>query len=297
MTNVQTFFGPMRLPFVVLTPACAVLGITAAHWHSGNLNLLYILLALLGALAAHISVNALNEYFDFKSGLDFVTHKTPFSGGSGVLPANPGKARVALGIGLVAMGIVVLVGIFFLQARGVALLPLGLLGLLVVATYTVWLTRSPWLCLVAPGLGFGSFMVMGTFFVLAGNYSWTAFFASLPPFFLVNNLLLLNQFPDVEADRSVGRRHLPIVSGRRRAARVYSGFLLAAYLSLAAGVVLGYLPVLTLLGLLTLPLAAKAALNALQNADDLQKLMPALGLNVLITILTPLLVATGFLLA
>lgn len=297
MTNAQTFFGPMRLPFVVLTPACAALGIAAAQWHSGNLSGLYILLALLGALAAHISVNALNEYFDFKSGLDFITRKTPFSGGSGVLPANPGKAGVALGIGLAAMLITALVGAFFLSARGVALLPLGLLGLLLVATYTVWVTRNPWLCLLAPGLGFGSLMVMGTFFVLAGNYSWTAFFASLLPFFLVNNLLLLNQFPDMEADRSVGRRNLPIVSGRQRAAWVYASFLLAAYLSLAAGVALGYLPGLTLLGLLTVPLAAKAALNAVQNPDDLQKLMPSLGLNVLVTILTPLLVAAGFLFA
>ncbi len=41
------------------------------------------MLALLGAFLAHISVNTLNEYFDFKSGLDLETIKTPFSGGSG----------------------------------------------------------------------------------------------------------------------------------------------------------------------------------------------------------------------
>ena len=75
---------------------------------------------------------------------------------------------------------------------------LGLAGLLLVFGYTIWFTRDPYLCLIAPGLGFGPFMVMGTHFVLTGNYAWTAFIASLIPFFLVSNLLLLNQFPDVD---------------------------------------------------------------------------------------------------
>ncbi|MDZ4159573.1 MAG: prenyltransferase [Anaerolineaceae bacterium] len=299
----QTFIGPMRLPFIILTPACVAAGIGAAVWQTGSvipatagINSLYLILALLGAIASHISVNSLNEYFDFKSGLDFITRKTPFSGGSGTLPANPGKANLALATGLTTLGIAAVIGVYFLSVRGLALLPLGLLGLLVVASYTVWLTRSPWLCLVAPGLGFGTFMVMGTYFVLTGGYSWSAFFASLVPFFLVNNLLLLNQFPDLEADRAIGRRHLVIIAGRPRAARVYAGFLVA-YLSLVVGVALGYLPAFALLGLLTLPLAAKAALNALRNPDDLEKLMPSLGLNVILNILTPLLVAVGLLIA
>lgn len=293
----QTFIGPMRLPFIILTPACVAAGVGTAVWQTGSVNSLYLILALLGAIASHISVNSLNEYFDFKSGLDFTTRKTPFSGGSGTLPANPGKANQALVTGLATLGIAAVIGVYFLSVRGLALLPLGLLGLLVVASYTVWLTRSPWLCLVAPGLGFGTFMVMGTYFVLTGGYSWTAFFASLVPFFLVNNLLLLNQFPDLEADRAIGRRNLVIVAGRPRAALVYAGFLVAAYLSLVVGVALGYLPALALLGLLTLPLAAKAALNALRNPDDLEKLMPSLGLNVILNILTPLLVAVGLLIA
>ena len=52
---------------------------------------------------AHTSVNALNEYQDFKSGLDLITVKTPFSGGTKSLPENPQKAHLALITGLVSL--------------------------------------------------------------------------------------------------------------------------------------------------------------------------------------------------
>ncbi|HHJ06807.1 MAG TPA: prenyltransferase, partial [Anaerolineae bacterium] len=181
----------MRLPFLILGPACALLGIGAAVWQVGRVSVFYSALAMLGAVTAHISVNAFNEYFDFKSGLDFKTKATPFSGGSGTLPANPQAARPALMTAWTTLGITALIGLYFLWVWGLALLPLGLLGLVIVYIYTNWITRSPFLCLIAPGLGFGILTVMGTNFVLTGQYSLTAFFAALVPFFLVNNLLLL----------------------------------------------------------------------------------------------------------
>jgi 1,4-dihydroxy-2-naphthoate octaprenyltransferase len=254
-------------------------------------------LALVGAACAHISVNALNEYFDFRSGLDFRTKRTPFSGGSGTLPARPGLARQALALALTSFAIIVLVGLYFLGVRGLALLPLGLLGLLVVALYTPALARNPLLCLIAPGLGFGPLMVMGTHFVLTGEYAWTAFVASLVPFFLVNDLLLLNQFPDVEADRTVGRRHYPIVIGRQSSSLIYGGFLLFAYLSIVAGVLLDVLPPASLLGLLMVAVAVPTAAGAYRHAENLERLMPYLGLNVIINVATPTLVAVGLFLA
>jgi 1,4-dihydroxy-2-naphthoate octaprenyltransferase len=242
-------------------------------------------------------VNALNEYFDFRSGLDLRTRRTPFSGGSGTLPAQPGAARVALATGLITLAIVALVGIYVIVLRGWAILPLGLLGMIVIFAYTKWMLRNPWGSLVAPGLGFGTLMVMGTYFALTGAYTWTSFVASLIPFFLVSNLLLLNQFPDAEADKTVNRRHFPILIGRKASARIYTAFLAAAYLTIIAGVLLKILPVWALLGLLTLPLAFKASQTALQYPDDLPKLMPALVMNVLINILTPLLMAIGLFIA
>ena len=285
----------MRPPFLILTPACVVLGLGAAFWTTHQVSGLDFALALIGALAAHIAVNVLNEYFDFQSGLDAQTRRTPFSGGSGTLQERPRIARQTLGVGLVSLGIIALIGLYFLYLRGPALLPLGLLGLLIIVVYTVWLTRNPLLCLIAPGLGFGPLMVMGTSFVLTGEYTWTAFVASLVPFFLVSDLLLLNQFPDVEADQKVGRRHLPIVIGKRASSLVYGAFLLLTYLAIAFGVAFGYLPKFSLAGLFTLVIAAPAAIGAYRHADDVKGLAPFMGANVLINILTPLLVATGLL--
>ena len=236
MINLKFLTGPMRLPFLILTPACVLLGLGTALWSSAQVRYLYFILTLIGAISAHISVNAFNEFFDFRSGLDSRTERTPFSGGSGTLPEKPELARLALGTALITLLITGVIGIYFLRIRGLFLLPLGILGLIVVVAYTPWLARNPILCLIAPGLGFGPLMVMGTDFVLTGQYSWTACIASLVPFFLVNNLLLLNQFPDVEADKSVGRRHFPIVIGRRASSFIYGTFLLLTYLSIVLGV-------------------------------------------------------------
>lgn len=289
--------GPMRPPFLLLPPVCVALGAGVAYWRSGQIHWGYFLLALLGALAAHISVNAFNEYFDYQSGLDAVTRKTPFSGGSGTLQAHPYAARPALVTALIALVVTAWIGIFFWKVRGWPIVPLGIAGLLLVYVYTKWITRNWLLCLIAPGLGFGTLTVMGTDFVLAGNYSWQAGLASLIPFFLVSNLLLLNQFPDVEADRSIGRRHLPILIGRPASSLVYVGFLAFAYLSLVISVALGYLPVWSLLGLLTLFFAIPAGKGARQHADDIDKLLPHLGQNVLLNLLTPLLSAIGLFVA
>jgi 1,4-dihydroxy-2-naphthoate octaprenyltransferase len=296
MTEAKKLLGPMRVPFLLLTPACVLLGLGAAVWETDGIRAVDFLIVLLGALAAHVSVNAFNEYFDFRSGLDLRTRRTPFSGGSGTLPENPHLAGRALGVAVVSALVTALVGIYFLQLRGLGLLPLGLLGLVVILAYTPLLAHNAWLCLIAPGLGFGPLMVMGTYFSLTGRYSWTAFLASLIPFFLVNDLLLLNQFPDVEADRTVGRRNFPILIGRVRSSYIYAGFLALAFLTIVVGVLLGRLPATALLGLAALAVGLPAAVGARRHAEDIEKLMPSLAKNVIVNLVTPLLVTVGLLL-
>lgn len=283
----------MRLPFIIITPASILLGIASAVWTAGSVDTFHAILAMIGGVTAHISVNALNEYYDFKSGLDTRTRRTPFSGGSGTLPENPNLSRQALSTGLVTFAITMLIGIYFLTVVGLSLLPLGILGLLLILFYSTWISRIPILYLIAPGIGFGLFMVMGTNLVLAGNYTWTSFIASLVPFFLISDLLLLNQFPDVEADQTVGRRHFPIILGRKASSIIYGIFLLAAYLSIIFGVWLGYLPQTSLLGLVSVILSVLTFRGAYIYAEDISKLIPFMGLNVIIVVVTPLLVAIG----
>ena len=285
--------GPMRPNFLILTPACIILVIATAFWSGATLNPLYIVLILTGALMAHISVNALNEYHDFKSGLDLITEATPFSGGTKSLPNNPTKAHLALITGLVSIVLVACIGVYFLIERGLWLLPVGILGITIIYTYTPLITRSPFLCLIAPGLGFGPLMVMGTDFILNGHYSWTAGIASLVPFFLVNDLLLLNQFPDVEADRQFGRDHLLIRIGRPAGAIVYVVLMIFNYVVIIAGCLFEVLPQGALLGLLTLILAVPVMRGVIRHADDIPGLIPFMAKNVIINISTPVLVALG----
>jgi len=292
-TQSKAIFGPMRLPFLILTPACVLLGAATAAWSGNELNLFHLLLVLIGAVATHISVNALNEYDDFKSGLDFKTEPTPFSGGSKALPNNPDKAHIGLITGLIAFAIALLTGIYFIYVRGFWLLPIGVFGLIIVAVYTRWITKNPFLCLIAPGLGFGPLMVMGTDFVLTGSYSWTAFFASMVPFFMVSDLLLLNQFPDVTADKGVGRKHFPIIIGRKASVKIYGFFLACTYMTIVLGYISGTLPVETFLAFLSIFLAIPTVKGVAKHANDIPKLIPYMGKSVIIIIATPVLLAIG----
>lgn len=297
MKHLSDFLGPLRVPFLLLPPACVAGGAGAAFWRAGRLDWRTVVLVLVGAVSAHASVNALNEYSDFRTGVDSRTRRTPFSGGSGTLQRRPELAAYALGIGLVLAAVTAAIGVHFALRVGPALLPLGIVGLAAVLFYTPWLNRHPILCLLAPGLGFGTCMVMGADVVLGGGYSWAGFFVSLVPFFQVNNLLLLNQFPDVEADRAGGRRHLVITRGLRAGAVVYAAFHVGAFLSLVVGVALGCLPALGLIGLATIPLAVLASRSAFSYKSGSRTLIPALAMNVAATLLTPSLVAAGLLLA
>lgn len=293
MKNFKFLLDPMRLPFLILTPACVVLGLATAIWTSGHVNWFHFFLVLIGALSAHISVNTFNEYFDFKSGLDAKTTRTPFSGGSGMLPENPEMGKAALIMAWVFMAITGAIGIYFGLRIGLGILPLGVLGLLIIYFYTEWITRYPLLCLIAPGFGFGLLMVMGTNFVLTGQYSWTAFIASLVPFFLVSNLLLLNQFPDMEADQSIGRKHYPIQIGKQKSSLIYISFLLLPFVAIGLGVATGLFPFSSLIGFLSLLLVLPITKGVLAHAEETEKLIPTLGQNVIINLVTPVLVAIG----
>ena len=295
--NARILLGVARAPFLLLALICAAIGIASAATLPGAIHLGLALLAALAALLAHVAVNSLNEYVDFTSGLDTRTQRTPFSGGSGTLPGAPQASGLALGLGLATLAATVLIGLYLVYVTGPALALPGLVGVALVVGYTPWINRAPLLCLLAPGIGFGPVIVTGTGMVLHGGFAWPLFAAALPMLFLASNLLLLNQFPDVEADRSVGRRHLPIMRGTQASARVYAGFLGLAYASVVAGWLGGALPAGALLALLTLPLGLKVGWGALRHHNDREALIPVMGQNVLLTLVTGALLALGLALA
>ncbi len=293
MKTWKYLFGPMRPPFLVLGPACVLVGLGSAYLQTGHINWFYFVLALSAGVSAHISVNAFNEYFDYKTEVDAHTQRTPFSGGSGTLQAHPELAKSTLAMAVISLAVTGLIGLYFLSVWGWKALPIGIVGLVLLYAYTAWMVYQPVLCLIAPGLGFGPLMVLSTHFALTGTFSWQALIASLVPFFLVSNLLLLNQFPDVEADRSAGRKHFPILVGRTTSAYIYIAFLIAAYMVVVVGVFFRLLPPFSLLALLTIVFAVQIVRSLLANSENVPALIPAMGQNVIINLLTPVLLAIG----
>jgi 1,4-dihydroxy-2-naphthoate octaprenyltransferase len=295
--NAKAVFQTMRPPFLILTPVCVFAGMSTAVANRADLEPHLLILALLGALLAHIAVNTLNEYFDFQSGLDLSTVRTPFSGGSGALPQHPEAQSAVFAVGVAATAATFLIGLFFLWEQGPGIVPIGLVGLLLVFTYTHWINRQPFLCLIAPGAGFGFLMVVGTQYVLEGSFALLSWLVAAIPFFLVNNLLLLNQYPDIQADAKAGRNHFPIAYGIKLSNRVYGLFALTAVAVILAAVGAGYFPPLSLIALLPMPLALYAYSGAVRYGAEIGSAPRYLGANVAATIISPLLLGISLLLA
>jgi len=284
----------IRAPFLPLSVVLAFLG-TCIAWYDGTLHFGYALLAFFGLLLAHISVDVFNEYFDYKSGVDFKTQRTPFSGGSGALPSGLVSPKQALWLGIGSLLAIIPIGIYFTIVQGWQLLPLLLVAAVCIVIYTPFILKMGW-TEWAPGLGMGALPILGAYFIQTGEYTLPIVIASVPSGILVHNLLLLNEFPDVDADVTVNRRTLPITIGKGKASIIYSVLTGIVYLWIIGSVIAGQMPVFSLLGLLTIPFAIKAVRGALKY-QDMTKLGPAMASNVLVVLLTQLLLGIGYILA
>jgi len=292
--KLKIWFLETRPQFLLLSVVLAFLGSCIA-WYDGFFRLGYALLAFVGLLLAHISVNVLNDYFDYRSGIDLATKRTPFSGGSGILPAALLKPRQVFWLGLGSFLLATPIGIYFVMTSGWRLLPLLMIAAICVLLYTPLITKLRW-PEWAPGVGLGALPILGVYFVQTSVYTLSAVVASIPSGILVHNLLLLNEFPDVEADKKADRKTLPITMGKARAGIVYSVLTIIVYLWIIGGVAMGQMPAFSLIALLTLPLAIKAIRGALKH-QDMSQLVPAMANNVLVVLLTQLLLGIGYILA
>ncbi len=293
--KLKTWFLETRPQFLLLSVILAFLG-TSVAWYDCEFHLGYALLAFVGLLLCHISANVLNDYFDYKSGIDLEVKRTPFSGGSGILPPALLESRHVFRFGLISFLLAVPIGIYFVITRGWLLLPLLLVGAICILLYTPFLTRLGW-PEWAPGLGMGTLPILGFYFVQTATYTLPAVIAAIPSGILVHNLLLLNEFPDTEADKKGGRKTLPITMGKARASVLYSILTGVVYFWIIGAVAVGLMPVFSLMALLTLPFAVKAIQGALRHREEVSELVPAMSNNVLVVLLTQLLLGVGYILA
>ena len=292
--KLKVWFAETRPQFLLLSVVLAFLG-NAIAWHDGFFHLGYALLAFLGLLLCHIGVNVLNDYFDYKSGIDLKTKRTPFSGGSGILPAAQMTLRQVFWLGMGSFLLAVPIGVYFVIVAGWALLPLLLVAAFCTLLYTPLLTRLGW-PEWAPGAGMGTLPVLGTYFIQVTDYTGAAIIAAVPSGILVHNLLLLNEFPDIPADREAGRRTLPITIGKNGAWLIYSVLTIGVYIWIAYWVAVGEMPLFALIALLTLPFALKAIWGG-RKYNDMNQLVPAMANNIMVVLLTQFLLGVGYILA
>lgn len=294
MSTTTAYAAVARAPFLLLPVTLVAVGAGAAAYQ-GAVDGLRTFVALVGLVSLHVAVNAFNEASDYRRGIDFKTRRTPFSGGSGTLPAGRLSTRGATVLASTGAAIGLLVGAWFLWLIGWMLLPILVLGAVASLGYSDFLARS-YLGELFAGLGLGALPVLGTALVQAGELGWIAVAASVPPFLMTLNLLLLNEFPDEEADREGGRRNLLVLLGRRGAAWAYAVFALGVPGWIVVAVLLGLLPALCLIALLP-SLLLIAPLRWAFTRPESEVPLPALGANVIWNLATNALLAGGLFVA
>lgn len=301
MSKLNYWFLETRPQFLILSVVLTFLG-TAIAWYDGNIVIWQAILAGFGLILTHASVNIFNDYFDFRSGIDLAVKRTPFSGGSGLLPANKLTPRQVLFLGIVCFVAAVPIGIYFIIVSGWQLLPLLLFAAFFIILYSPFILKRPWPEWAA-GAGLGALPILGLYFIQTGAYTFNAWIGCVPSALLVHNLLLMNEFPDIEADKIGNRKTLPIAIGAKKAAIIYSAVNIMVYIWVIIWVAAGafdwtsyrVMPPWALLSLLTLPLAVKSIKGAL-NSENQALFMPGMAANVMNVLATQTLLGIGYIL-
>ncbi len=290
--KMKVWAAQIRAPFLVLSILLTLVGGTAAKSY-GTFDSLIFLLTVMGVTLSHVAVNLFNEYFDNRSGIDKKTRRTPFSGGSGNLQqgfTTPKSVIITAWVTLLtAFGI----GIYLALISTWWVLAIMAIGGLTAVFYTTFLTKWA-LGELFSGLTLGSLVIIGTFIVQENTLPVSVIWLSVSPGILTSLLLLLNEFPDVEADRAGGRKHLVIRLGWKKAAWLYTAAMAAQYLVLGIGALMHIFPMSIMLTWLTLPLACFAINRTIRYGDKWEKMVPALGANVGVVLGVNLLIAIAY---
>jgi 1,4-dihydroxy-2-naphthoate octaprenyltransferase len=291
----KSWLEEARPQFLLASLVSVFVGASLAMYEGFPFKLFHFALATTGALVAHIGIHAFNDYSDYMTGIDLRVRRTPFSGGSGVLPSGRLQPTHVYYFGVACLLVVASIGIYFTVTVGLAILPIGLLGIAILYSYTSHLARVG-LGELGCVVGFALWSI-GPYLVLTGGYSLSILSTSLVSGLMGVALLILNEFPDIEADRVGGRRNIPIMFGLKGASRIYAFVVALAYVWLLVLVTTRILPLSALLAFVTLPIGIRVITLVLKEYESDEKLMKALRLNVIMVLALPFLVSVGTLIA
>jgi 1,4-dihydroxy-2-naphthoate octaprenyltransferase len=276
----------LRAPFFMASAVPVLLGAALAHGHTGHLDWPLFLLTLAGVVLIHAGANTANDYYDHLSGNDAANTRyvRPFTGGSRLIQNGQLAPAHVLALSLCCFASGGLIGLYLMWQAGWGVALLGAAGIAGGFFYTAppfkFGYRGWGEIIVA--LNFGVLPVAGAYYVQTHALPSALLLAALPIALLVTAILFINQFPDYEADRAVGKRNWVVRLGPARARPVYAALMLLWPLPIVAGVGLGLLPWTTLFALVGLPPAFAAIRIVWRHAEDPMRMVRANALTILI---------------
>ena len=290
---ISVWLRVIRVRFLLASIIAVSVGL-ALHWsQNGSIDYLDLILTFAGVMALHASVDLLNDYWDFKRGIDTKTTRTKMSGGTGVLPEGLLKPSSVYRAGVAFLIIGSLIGSYFVMTHGILIAII--LGFAILSIY-FYSTK-----IVDSGLGEffvavkGSMIVIGTFFIQSGEVNIESILAGIVIGTLSSLVLFIASFPDHDADKSKGRKTLVIVVGKKKAIKLFWIFPLISYVVIAIGVSVSLFPVLSLITLLSFPLIIKSGLGLQKNYDAIDELVPYMSSTLKFSRITGVLFALSFL--
>ena len=290
---ISVWLRVIRVRFLLASVIAVLVGLALNWSQNGTIAYFDAILTFAGVLALHASVDLLNDYWDFKRGIDTKTTRTKMSGGTGVLPEGLLKPSSVYRAGVIFLIIGSLIGSYFVITYGILIAII--LGFAILSIY-FYSTK-----IVDSGLGEffvgvkGSMIVIGTFFIQSGEISLESILAGVVVGTLSSLVLFIASFPDHDSDKSKGRKTLVIVVGKEKAKKIFWFFPLLAYSIILIGVSVNLFPLLSLICLLSFPLMIKSGLGLQKNYDSVNDLVPFMSSTLKFSRITGILFVISFL--
>ncbi len=268
---------------------------------TGPLHFGWLAVTVLGIFAIEVAKNASGEIFDWNSGNDQAVQeedRSPFSGGKRVLVDALLTKGQTIGIAFVCYLLGSLAGISIALWREPGVFWIGLIGVALAFSY-----HAPPLKLSYRGLGelavavtYGPIIGAGTFLVQRGAVSLEVILVSIPLGILIGAFLLINEFPDYNADQSAGKRTIVARLGKKNSSLIFAGIVAIPFVVLLALPFLN-LPFTLWLGLSAAVPAFSAAKRLLAHPEKTDQIIPAQAGTLLTFVLFALGTGVGFLLS
>jgi len=290
---ISTWLRVIRVRFLLASVVAVSAGLAITWWQTGNITLFDAVLTMAGVLCLHASVDLLNDYWDFKRGIDTTTQRTKMSGGSGVLPEGLLKPTQVYVAGVIFLVIGASVGIYFVATDGIII---GIILAFAVVSIYFYSTK-----LVNWGLAEvfvtikGTMIVVGTYFVQTQQITEPVVLCGIIVGVLSSLVLFITSFPDYDADKAKGRKTLVISLGKQNSCSVLWVFPAIAYGITITAVIFEIFPISCLIILATIPLIIKSGHKLKQNYEELTNLIPAMSSTLYFSRITGALLVVGFL--